>query len=99
MENGRDGYTHSLKDFASNTEAFCTNGELVGSGGPEKLDSLRENSQRYLRVRLATKILRNEVEKYRKKSQGPVLKRAGALFPPLTQRFFIGLEPDYYYGD
>jgi uncharacterized protein YhaN len=65
----------------------------------ERLGSLRENAQRYLRVRLATKILRSEVEKYREKSQGPVLKRAGKLFAPLTQKVFIGLEPDYSAGD
>jgi len=65
----------------------------------ERLGSLRENAQRYLRVRLAAKILRSEVEKYREKSQGPVLKRAGELFTPLTQKYFIGLEPDYSAGD
>ena len=54
----------------------------------ERLGSLRENAQRYLRVRLAAKILRSEVEKYREKSQGPVLKRAGELFAPLTRRIF-----------
>jgi uncharacterized protein YhaN len=65
----------------------------------ERLGSLRENAQRYLRVRLAAKILRSEVEKYREKSQGPVLMRAGELFAPLTQKYFIGLEPDYSAGD
>jgi hypothetical protein len=43
--------------------------------------------------------LASEVEKYREKSQGPVLKRAGELFAPLTQKVFIGLEPDYSAGD
>jgi uncharacterized protein YhaN len=65
----------------------------------EKLESLRENTQLYLRIRLAAKILRSEVEKYWEKSQGPVLKRAGELFAPLTQGFFIGLIPDYGDGD
>ena len=48
-----------------------------------------------MRIRLAAKILQSELEKYREKSQGPVLKRAGELFAPLTRRFFIGLEADY----
>jgi uncharacterized protein YhaN len=61
----------------------------------ERLDSLRDNALRYMRIRLAAKILQSELEKYREKSQGPVLKRAGKLFAPLTRRFFIGLEADY----
>jgi uncharacterized protein YhaN len=65
----------------------------------ERLGSLRENTRRYLSLRLAAKILRTEVEKYREKSQGPVLKRAGELFASLTQGFFTGLEPDYSAGD
>lgn len=65
----------------------------------EKLDSLRGNARRYIRVRLAAKVLQSEMEKYQEKSQGPVLKRAGELFAPLTQRFFIGLEAGYDEGD
>lgn len=65
----------------------------------EKLGSLRENAQRYLRIHLAAKILRTEVDKYREKSQGPVLKRAGELFASLTQGLFNRLEPDYSAGD
>jgi uncharacterized protein YhaN len=65
----------------------------------ETMASLRENAERYLRLRLATKILQAEIERYREKSQGPVLRRAAELFPLVTERRFISLQPDYGSGD
>jgi uncharacterized protein YhaN len=65
----------------------------------ESLSSLRENAERYLRIRLAAKILQAEIERYREKSQGPVLRRAAELFALVTEKRFVGLEPDYDSGD
>ena len=65
----------------------------------ETLSSLRENAERYLRIRLGAKILQAEIERYREKSQGPVLKRAAELFALVTENRFVGLEPDYEAGD
>jgi len=65
----------------------------------ETLSSLGENADRYLRLRLGAKILQVEIERYREKSQGPVLRRAAELFALVTERRFVGLEPDYGAGD
>lgn len=65
----------------------------------ERLGSLRENAEMYLRLRLASKILWSEIDRYREKSQGPVLRRAAELFALMTQRAFVGLKPDYSSGD
>ncbi len=65
----------------------------------ETLSSLRENAEKYLRIRLGAKILQAEIERYREKSQGPVLRRAAELFTLVTERRFVGLEPDYGSGD
>ncbi len=65
----------------------------------ETLALLREDAERYVRVRLAAKILRTEIERYRQKSQGPVLRRAAEFFTLVTQRRFVGLQPDYGSGD
>jgi uncharacterized protein YhaN len=65
----------------------------------ETLASLRETAEKYLRLRLGVKILQAEIERYREKSQGPVLRRAAELFALVTERCFIGLEPDYGVGD
>ena len=65
----------------------------------ETLSSLRENAERYLRIRLGAKILQAEIERYREKSQGPVLRHAAELFALVTEERFVGLEPDYDAGD
>ena len=65
----------------------------------ETLSSLRENAERYLRLRLGAKILQAEIERYRERTQGPVLRRAAELFALVTEGRFTGLEPDYGAGD
>ena len=65
----------------------------------ETLSSLRQNAEKYLRLRLGSKILQAEIERYREKSQGPVLRRAAELFALVTEKRFVGLEPDYGSGD
>ena len=65
----------------------------------ETLASLRENAEKYLRLRLGAKILQAEIERYREKSQGPLLRRAAELFALVTEKRFVGLEPDYDAGD
>jgi uncharacterized protein YhaN len=48
--------------------------------------------ERYARLRLASVILRDAIERYREKNQGPVLKRASELFADLTVGSFEGLR-------
>ena len=51
----------------------------------ETLSSLRENVERYLRIRLAAEILQAEIERRQELSQGPVLRCAGELFALITE--------------
>ena len=53
---------------------------------------IREQAQRYARLKLSSVVLEREVERYRERHQGPVLKRASALFPRLTLGSFRGLR-------
>ncbi|HWZ87864.1 MAG TPA: AAA family ATPase [Polyangiaceae bacterium] len=53
---------------------------------------IREEALRYARLRLSSVVLEREVERYREQNQGPVLKRANALFPRLTLGRFRGLR-------
>jgi len=64
----------------------------------ETLSSLRQNAEKYLRLRLGAKTLQAEIERYREKNQGPVLRRAAQLFALVTEKRFIGLEPEYGSG-
>lgn len=59
------------------------------------LAELREGVERYLRLRLASVLLRREVERYRANSQGPLLNRASRLFSQLTLGSFARLETEY----
>ncbi len=50
---------------------------------------------RYIRLRLASIILRREIEHYRATHQGPLLSRASELFAQLTLGSFAGLQSDF----
>ncbi len=49
----------------------------------------------YVRLRLASRILANAVERYREKNQGPLLKTAAKLFRQLTGDSFEDLRVDW----
>jgi uncharacterized protein YhaN len=53
---------------------------------------IREQALRYARLKLSSVVLQREVERYREQNQGPILKRASALFPRLTLGSFRGLR-------
>ncbi|MEN9579485.1 MAG: hypothetical protein RJA70_2494 [Pseudomonadota bacterium] len=54
--------------------------------------ALQEDVRRYLRLRLASEVLEQEVERYRQAHQGPVLDRAREMFPRLTLGRYSGLS-------
>jgi uncharacterized protein YhaN len=51
--------------------------------------------EEYARIRLASVVLREAIERFRQRSQGPILERAGRLFARLTLGSFEGLRVDY----
>ena len=59
------------------------------------LASIRTNAERFVRLKLATRILRDEIERYRKENQGPLLKRASECFSALTCGSFLSLRTDF----
>ncbi len=58
------------------------------------LARIETDASRYVRLRLATAILRGGIERYRKKNEGPVLQKASRLFQRLTRGSFEGLSVD-----
>jgi uncharacterized protein YhaN len=56
---------------------------------------IRSNAEQYVRVKLASRILRNEIERYRQQHQGPLLERASEHFAVLTRGSFAGLRADF----
>ncbi len=60
-----------------------------------KLASIRSDAERYVHVKLAGKILRDQIEHYRKENQGPLVKRASEHFATLTLGSFERLMTDF----
>jgi uncharacterized protein YhaN len=56
---------------------------------------IRSNAEQYVRLKLASRILRNEIECYRQQHQGPLLERASEHFAVLTLGSFAGLRADF----
>lgn len=59
------------------------------------LARVRSDADEYIRLRLAGVLLKRAIERYREKSQGPVLQRASRMFADLTLGSFSGLRADY----
>jgi uncharacterized protein YhaN len=61
----------------------------------EALARLRAEVHRYLRARLASALLDREVDRYRERHQGPVLRRTSDLFRALTLGRYAGVAAGY----
>jgi uncharacterized protein YhaN len=59
------------------------------------LASIRSDAERYTQVKLAGKILRDQIERYRRENEGPLVKRASEHFSTLTLGSFDGLITDF----
>jgi uncharacterized protein YhaN len=59
------------------------------------LMAVRLHAEQYVRLKLASRILRNEIERYRQQHQGPLLERASEHFSVLTRGSFAGLRADF----
>ena len=77
-----------LMDGSDDAAALADEAESV-------LVGIRSNAEQYVRVKLASRILRNEIERYRQQHQGPLLERASEHFAVLTQGSFAGLNADF----
>jgi len=59
------------------------------------LGTIENDIEQYVRVKIAAGILSRAIERFRKKSQGPILNRASTLFSQITQGAFEGLRADF----
>ena len=58
------------------------------------LARIRRLADRYVRLKLAAKVLQQEIERYREEHQDPILKLASGYFRELTLGSFTGLRTD-----
>lgn len=61
----------------------------------QSLSSLRAQGERYVRVKLAARILRDEIERFRRQHRDPILSRASGYFARLTCNAFSAVETDF----
>ena len=59
------------------------------------LAKIRSDVERYVQVKLAGKILRDQIERYRQENQGPLVRRASEYFAALTLDSFESLITDF----
>jgi chromosome segregation ATPase len=57
--------------------------------------TLRRDAARFVRLRLAMHLLQNQIERFRKENQGPLLAKSGAVFNTITCGAFSGLGADF----
>ena len=77
-----------LMDGKDDAAALAEKGQSV-------LEEIRTKSDHYARVKIAARILRDEIERYRQENQGPILQRASEHFAALTLGSFGGLKADF----
>ncbi|MEA1992738.1 MAG: hypothetical protein U9N58_11230, partial [Thermodesulfobacteriota bacterium] len=63
--------------------------------GQGLLARLETDAEQYVRLRLASTVLSQAIEKYREKNQGPILKRSTDLFARMTLGSFEGLRLEF----
>ena len=84
---------------AERTELRRMDGSGQAAEAQEQVEHLlarvRGDAEQYVRLRLASSVLRRAIECFREASQGPVLQRASELFGELTLGSFDGLRADY----
>jgi uncharacterized protein YhaN len=61
--------------------------------------SLRRDAARFTRLRLAMHLLQNQIERFRKENQGPLLAKSGAVFNKITSGAFSGLGAEFNADD
>ncbi|MCK5433254.1 MAG: chromosome segregation protein SMC, partial [Gammaproteobacteria bacterium] len=85
---GREEKELELMDGSDKAAALADNAQAI-------LASIRSDAERYVLVKLASRVLRDEIERYRKENQGPLVKRASEHFASLTLGSFKGLMTDF----
>ena len=85
---GREEKELELMDGSDHAAELADQAQAVLAG-------IRSDAERYIQVKLAGKILRDQIERYRQENQGPLVKRASEHFAALTLGSFAGLMTDF----
>lgn len=79
-------------------ELQLMDGSSLAAEAAEKMEQvaarIRRLARQYTRIKLATMVLKDEIERYREEHQDPVLRIASRFFSELTLGSFTGLRTD-----
>jgi len=79
-------------------ELQLMDGSSLAAEAAEKMEQvaarIRRLARQYTKIKLATMVLKDEIERYREKHQDPVLQIASRFFSELTLGSFTGLRTD-----
>jgi uncharacterized protein YhaN len=97
MESARDELHQKIGGEKKALESMDTSAAaaLAAEDEQEILARLETEVAQYLRLRLASAVLEEGIERYRKKNEKPVLSRASSLFARLTVGSFDGIAIDH----
>jgi uncharacterized protein YhaN len=87
----------SERDFAA-----MAGGDLASTLAEEAqqtLSSLRADAERFVRLKLAGRVLRDEIERFRRRHRDPILARTSRYFAQLTCGAFAAVETDFDEAD
>lgn len=94
----RDRAVRRLVEVEADKHALEQAGEAAADArqaAENRAAAIRQDAARYLRLRLAIHFLREQIERYRRENQGPLLERASRLFTAVTGGSFEGLATAY----
>ncbi len=96
----RPQHTHLLEEKVTAERKFA---EMAGDSAAatlaedaqHTLAALRTQAERYMRVKLAARLLRDTIERFRREHRDPILAQASGYFAQLTCNAFQSIETDF----
>ncbi|UHD15991.1 ATP-binding protein [Thiocapsa bogorovii] len=71
----------------------------LAEGSQQLLAGIRTHAEQYVRLKLAARILRDEIERFRRQNSDPILGRTSHYFARLTCGAFSAVETDFDEAD
>ena len=88
-----EGKVHAERDFTA--MAGGEEASALAEEAQQTLAALRSLVEQYVRLRLAGRVLRDEIERFRREHRDPILARATGYFATLTRGSFVAVETDF----
>ncbi len=101
LKSDRDDAVGTVRELERELRAADGRGEAADKdqNGVGLIARMQRDAGRYMRLRLAATLLRQQVEKHRAENEDPLLQRASGLFRRMTCQEFTGIRTDFENDD